>query len=102
MSKCLVSTLLCLLCALWLVVGDEVPTIAISCGSTPLTDLPKYYHSMDALGFKKVLSSLWNEDTKVVMVLENELSLEDFTAKGTQLYKTTVAGRSLNFVYKIC
>lgn len=62
---------------------NEVPTIAISCGNTQLKTLPKYQQSMDTIEFKKLLLSLWNKDTKVVMVLENELSLEDFTMKGT-------------------
>ncbi|XP_022182977.1 uncharacterized protein LOC111042614 [Myzus persicae] len=62
---------------------NEVPTIAISCGNTKLETLPKYQQSMGTLEFKKLLLSLWDEDTKVVMVLENELSLEDFTMKGT-------------------
>lgn len=72
---------------------NEVPTIAISCGNTKLETLPKYQQSMGTLEFKKLLLSLWDEDTKVVMVLENELSLEDFTMKGniklqTHLYST--------------
>lgn len=82
MTRYLALTLGCLLCTLSLSTGDEVPSIAISCGNTPLDALPKYQQSMDTLGFKKLLSSLWNEDTKVLMVLEDELSLEDFTLKG--------------------
>lgn len=82
MSKYLILILGCLLSALSSSFSDEVPTIAISCGKTPLTALPKYQHSMDASGFKNLLVSLWNEDTKVVMILQNELSLEDFTIKG--------------------
>lgn len=80
MSKFLASTIGCLL--LCLVTADEVPTIAISCGNTPLVTLPKYQQSMNTLGFRKLLSQFWNEHTKVVMVLEDELSLEDFTMKG--------------------
>jgi len=70
------------LSALSLSTTNEVPTIAISCGNTRLETLPKYQQSMDTLEFKKLLSSFWDEDTKVLMVLENELSLEDFTMKG--------------------
>ncbi|XP_025203917.1 uncharacterized protein LOC112600817 [Melanaphis sacchari] len=69
--------------ALSLSTNNEVPTIAISCGNTQLETLPKYQQSMNTLEFKKLLLSLWDEDTKIVMVLENELSLEDFTMKGT-------------------
>lgn len=65
--------------------GDEVPSIAISCGNTPLGTLPKYQPSMNTLEFTKLLSFLSNEDTKVVVVLENELSLEDFTMKGIRI-----------------
>ena len=67
---------------------NEVPTIAISCGNTQLKTLPKYQQSMDTIEFKKLLLSLWNKDTKVVMVLENELSLEDFTMKGNKNLQT--------------
>jgi V-type H+-transporting ATPase S1 subunit len=82
MSYYLIVILGCL-SALSLSTTNEVPTIAISCGNTKLDTLPKYQQSMGTLEFKKMLLSLWNEDTKVVMVLENELSLEDFTMKGT-------------------
>ncbi|VVC31308.1 ATPase, V1 complex, subunit S1 [Cinara cedri] len=71
------------LCAISLTTGDYVPTIAISCGITPLLTLPKYQPSIDTLGFKKLLASLWNDDTKVIVILDDELSLEDFTMKGT-------------------
>ncbi|CAI6368050.1 unnamed protein product [Macrosiphum euphorbiae] len=82
MSYYLILILGCL-SALSLSTTNEVPTIAISCGNTKLDTLPKYQQYMGTLEFKKLLLSLWDEDTKVVMVLENELSLEDFTMKGT-------------------
>jgi hypothetical protein len=85
MAKYLTVILGCLLSAFSSSFSDEVPTIAISCGKTPLTALPKYQHSMDVFGFKDLLVSLWDEDTKVVMVLQNELSFEDFTVKGNIL-----------------
>lgn len=81
MSYYLILVLGCL-SVLSLTSTNEVPTIAISCGNTQLETLPKYQQSMNTLEFKKLLLSLWDEDTKVVMVLENELSLEDFTMKG--------------------
>lgn len=82
MSKYLILILGCLLSVLSSSFSDEVPSMAISCGKTPLTALPKYQHSMDSFGFTNLLESLWDEDTKVVMVLQDELSLEDFTVKG--------------------
>lgn len=82
MARDLIFVLSCLLGTFSLSVCDEVPTIAISCGDTPLAALPKFQQSMDTLVFKKLLSHLWNEDTKVVMAMEDELSLEDFTMKG--------------------
>ncbi|KAF0762865.1 V-type proton ATPase subunit S1 [Aphis craccivora] len=82
MSHYLILVLGCL-SVLSLSSTNEIPTIAISCGNTQLETLPKYQQSMNTLEFKKLLLSLWDEDTKVVMVLENELSLEDFTMKGT-------------------
>lgn len=88
MSKFPISILGYLAIAISSAISDEVPTIAISCGNTPLVTLPKYQQSMDTLGFEKLLSSFWNEDTKVVMVLEDELSLEDFTMKGNVLCST--------------
>lgn len=88
MAKRLVFVLGCLLSAFSLSVGDEVPSIAISCGHTPLSSLPKFQQSMDTSVFKKMLSHLWNKDTKVVMVMEDELSLEDFTIKGNCDYTT--------------
>lgn len=97
MSKFLALTIGCLL--LCSATADEVPTIAISCGNTPLVTLPKYQQSVDTLGFRKVLSQFWNEHTKVVMVLEDELSLEDFTTKDSnghslfQLFETVVDRR---------
>lgn len=82
MSKYLILILGCLLSVLSSSFSDEVPSMAISCGKTPLTALPKYQHSMDSFGFTNLLESLWDEGTKVVMVLQDELSLEDFTVKG--------------------
>ncbi|KAL4149639.1 hypothetical protein QTP88_003533 [Uroleucon formosanum] len=82
MSHYLILILGCL-SALSLSTTNEVPTIAISCGNTKMETLPKYQQYMGTLEFKKMLVSLWDEDTKIVMVLENELSLEDFTMKGT-------------------
>jgi len=71
-----------LLCILSSSTSDEVPAIAISCGDTPLLSLQKYQPSMDTLEFKKLLSLLWDENTKVIVLLENELSFEDFSMKG--------------------
>lgn len=85
MSEYIILIIGCLLCAISSSTSDEIPTMAISCGNTPLVTLPKYQQPMDTLGFKKLLSFLWNEDTKVVMVLEDELSLEDFTMKGNNI-----------------
>ncbi|XP_060881299.1 V-type proton ATPase subunit S1 [Metopolophium dirhodum] len=82
MSYYLILILGCL-SALSLSTTNEVPTIAISCGNTKLETLSKYQQYMGTLEFKKLLLSLWDENTKVLMVLENELSLEDFTMKGT-------------------
>jgi len=62
--------------------SNDVPTMAISCGNTSLVTLPKFQQSLNTVGFKKLLSSFWNEDTKVIVVLEDELSLEDYTVKG--------------------
>lgn len=87
MSKYLILILWCL-SALSSSTSDEVPTIAISCGNTRLENLPIYQQSMDTIGFKQILMSLWDEDTKVIMVLENELSLEDFTMKGNIISQT--------------
>lgn len=87
MSKRLIVVLGCLLCTLSLSTSNEVPSIAISCGSTPLSTLPEFQQSMDTLVYKKLISSLWNENTKIVMVMKDELSLEDFTMKGN--YKLT-------------
>ncbi|KAL5234550.1 hypothetical protein ACI65C_001960 [Semiaphis heraclei] len=84
-----------LLSALSLSATNEVPSIAISCGNTKLETLPKYQQSLGTLEFNKLLFSLWDENTKLVMVLDNELSLEDFTMKGTdghslfQLFENT-------------
>jgi len=75
------------LCTLSLSATNEVPSIAISCGNTKLETLPKYQQSLGTLEFNKLLFSLWDENTKLVMVLENELSLEDFTMKGNIIYK---------------
>jgi len=90
MFKRLILILGCLLGVFSLTTSDEVPTIAISCGNTLLTTLPIYQQSIDTLEFTKLLSSFWNEHTKVVMVLEDELSLEDFTAKGNINTKRSV------------
>jgi len=105
MSYYLILILGCL-SALSLSTTNEVPTIVISCGNTQLKTLPKYQQSMDTLEFKKLLLSLWNEDTKVVMVLENELSLEDFTMKDTdghslfQLFENAEDRRFFPSVYQ--
>lgn len=72
-----------LLCILSSSTSDEVPAIAISCGDTPLLSLHKYQPSMDTLEFKKLVSLLWDENTKVIVILENELSFEDFSMKDT-------------------
>lgn len=82
MSKYPILILGCLSIAISSTISDEVPTLAISCGNTPLVNLPKHQQTMDTIGFKKLLSSFWNEDTKVVVALEDELSLEDITMKG--------------------
>lgn len=90
MTKCLVLILGCLLCVFSSTASNDVPTMAISCGNTPLVTLPKFQQSMNTVGFKKLLSSLWNEDTKVIVVLEDELSLEDYMVKdvdGHSLFK---------------
>lgn len=89
MSHYLILILGCL-SALSLSTTNEVPTIAISCGNTKMETLPKYQQYMGTLEFKKMLVSLWDEDTKVVMVLENELSLEDFTMKGNIKLQTSL------------
>jgi len=95
MSYYIILILGCL-SALSLSTTNEVPTIAISCGNTKLVTLPKYQQSMSTLEFKKMLFSLWDEDTKVVMVLENELSLEDFTMKGNILLLTHLVHNNIS------
>lgn len=82
MSTYVILILGCLMCVSPSTAGDGVPTIAISCGNTPLVTLPKYQKAMSTTEFQKLLSHFWNEDTKVVIVLKDELSLEDFAAKG--------------------
>lgn len=72
----------CLLCTFSPTTGDDVPAFVISCGITPIYSLPIHQPYIDTLGFKKLLSSLWGDYLKVVVALEDELSLEDIRLKG--------------------